>query len=405
MSDKIQTPESRWCHPELVNSILAGETEKVAGLLPTNGAPRWNAFRALADFVHSSDSCHLDEAIRQFDLALGDEGKNLVEHQMDVHRRFKNHGWYETRLKANEKKETGKDLLLKPEWSPGTFIVSDFLELKQIHGSEPGTPAPSGQQPVLVSECTPIVYAGTRVFEPGVVELVIERIPGPKGLVTPDFLALGLIALDGEGDRNFLVSMQETIRYTLHSYPTDSNSRFRWRIRKHRAGRLPGSLKDRSAEAAAACCTYALLQNSKDPLRPLVRPLLDAEVVITGTIDRTQHTPEFDLTSVGPVDPLTIPDKLRAASDARLACVLIKSDQEYDKEEASKPVKAGANIKHTSILVQGVDNLAQAYDSLLITSKAVAAYKKQVCGEWAKLWDPQPTPDAYKNASKAEADE
>jgi hypothetical protein len=372
--------------------VLDGNSADVAKKLqlPGNAQPRWLALLALAKFFTDQDTENLDEAIRQFDLTLGDEGTKLVPHNYELDPLVKNFGWFKSSV---GRKASG--LILRTHWTPGTFIVYDYLKEIKKDGS-------NVSRAILntVSESTPIVFAGNKVQNPGVVELVIDRLPGPIGLVTPDFFAMGQVDFIGLKQEDFLTSLQSTIRYAIRSTSNskDRNSRFRWRIRRYRGGDLPISLKDRSAEAAAACCTHALLQYDKDSLRPL----LDPDVGITGTVEALAH-PDFDRTPVGRVHVGTIPDKRDGAQDAKLSCLVLSSGHISDHLSPHRGLRVnGRELERKETHIQHVSNLAEAYDALLITSAAVAAYKEKVCKAWEKEWDPQPTPVTYPDSTKAE---
>jgi len=90
----------------------------------------------------------------------------------------------------------------------------------------------------------------------------------------------------------------------------------------------------------------------------------------------------------------TLDSKIRAARNADLTAVLI-CEKQFQKRKKTNKGQADE-----SPLVQPVSTLADAYDSLLITSAAVAEHKKRICDEWDKAWDPQKTPQAYIDASK-----
>ena len=130
--------------------------------------------------------------------------------------------------------------------------------------------------------------------------------------------------------------------------------------------------------------------------------LLDSTVAVTASFgDRgDKKLEDWPISTVG---ENTIHSKFNAAANAGLIAVIVSRGQVPPEKEVHT-TNAKREEDRKSVHIQAVDTLAEAYDSLLITSQAVAAYKKKLCEEWKDQWAPMETPDEYVNAKSTNPD-
>jgi hypothetical protein len=354
---------------------------------------RWEGFQALAQLMVTDDATWLGKAITALDNCLCQDPQETspcpdsYDAVLD---------WLES--KGDAGRRITSELRQRP-WTAGDYIACDFLWQRYGGGRSNGRP---DGPPILGTESTPILVASSI---PGlkdhdaVLDLVVELLPGPSGarpLVTPDLWSMGMIAFRKEepseastakeDQRSFLRVMHDAFRLAW-----GMAGRLRWRL-KARSGRFPKAISGRSAEVAAVCAARALASQGAD--NP--GPLLDPGVAITACLGQPSHM--LERRSVQPVSSKTIVAKLNAALAAGLAAVLVADGQFSPSRErhTSQPDRKDA----PSLIIQTVSDLDQAYDSLLITSRAVAAYKAKIVKEWTDKWDEQPTPTEFTHEAR-----
>jgi hypothetical protein len=229
-------------------------------------------------------------------------------------------------------------------------------------------------------ERTPLLFASQT--EGWVVNLCVERRPGPPGLITPDWWRLGLFPLGANNE--LLIAIHDGFRVALEHYGEGKRIHLRWWLEKH--AKTQSLLFDTITEGgsvavAAACVARVLLEED----RGAPRTLLDDGVAVSGTLGDISAGTGFDQHKVGLVGYHD--KKIEAAQDAGLIAVLLAADSDKKLFTPDQPGET------KGILVQPVTTLDHAYDSLLITSQAVAEYKQRVVEHWDKLWYEKETPE------------
>jgi hypothetical protein len=254
------------------------------------------------------------------------------------------------------------------KWTPAIWQLLDFLaEWK-------GTELP------VVRERTPILLANKSIGR--VYFLVVERLPGPPGLVYPFWWKLGLMHLDR--DEAFVQAVHKGLR-AITNLHRGVRIRLRWWLERHPAtetwfDQLEGS---NSVEVAAACVATALF--APNPSEP--RPLLDDTVAVSATLEeKVVQPPAADDYLIGAVDLME--KKVAAAAEAELSGVVFSSD-------AETPEEPGRQRNNHAPDVQFAATLADAYDRLLVNSAAVTAYKAGIVAEWKRQWQEEGTPTEF----------
>lgn len=358
---------------------------------------RWEAFLALARFVAREDDADFAAAVKAFNRALGPDGEKTYDRPRGVSASIDRFG--PSRLKGGPRVFPALD---EERWSPGVFIVHDFLVPRWQQA--PGTPPPA--TPAVLVEKTPILTVASdetlSINQPSAaLWLSVEALPGPPGLITPDFWSLGLLGFGTSkgDDKDFLQITHEAFRLTL---VPERHLRLRWRLER-RYQRLPRVIRGRSAETSAACAAWALMQREPGS----ILALLDADVAISARLGplwpgRLEDQP------LGDVNKDTLSQKIRLAADAHLASLLFWEKQPgcTFNDDACPPVQPAAN-------------LGNAYDKLLVMSKVIRDYKREVVYDWQggevngeplrdkvdpdKVrgdWIPKETHEDFKNAAR-----
>jgi hypothetical protein len=251
---------------------------------------------------------------------------------------------------VNESLFSKVDSHLHP-WTPGSWMVWDVLS----HWSTSTTP--------VVSETTPVLFAFGGQGQ--VMRLTVEALPGPRGLVTPDWWRLGLSAFDTKDEAQCLLS---SLGRVIHLAGRNSGLRFRWRLTgKMDAWKYP--LEGRSLEAAAAVATLAVLEQYEERKRSdatHLQPVLDPHAVVTGVVKTNGPNPcEWVLE---PVTDGTLPAKWKAAIESSLDVVCVPASQE---------IKDIARPENVRALVQ-VATVNAALEELRSVQRAFANYGKYI---------------------------
>lgn len=218
-------------------------------------------------------------------------------------------------------------------WTPGSWAVWDALN--HLNGSPP---------PTLFAERTPVLLdGGTKDGQ--VVFLVVEGLPGPPGLVTPDAWRLGLTPFQARptGDH-----FAEAVNAAIGAV---AGRRQGFRLRWHLDGVTPAAcnvgLVGASGQAAAAMATLAVYE--RFGTRAAER-LLAPDVAITGMTKAGDGDPMG--WPVVPVTPTSLPSKFRAAH-ARGYDVAVAADQEVPDDAA----KVGCHVAPVGTLGAALDRM------------------------------------------------
>jgi hypothetical protein len=349
---------------------------------------RWNAFRRLAASFISSEKAHvhrhLAKAAQWFDKAL-----EVLDERIEEFDRPKNAS--NTLIKfgshLGRTARTAMAPLAKDRWTPGAFIVFDFL--REFH-----------DPPKVKSETTPVLAVGEIVGlndHGGVLHLVAESLPGPHGLITPDFWSMGLVAFPVVENATLVSITHRAFRCALSA---ERQVQLRWRLQP-KWGEFPRAVKGHSAEAAAACCVRGLMHHS--PEAP--GPLLDPSVAITASVADDGET--FDERLLQKVAEKTLDAKFQSAIHAGLTAVLVCEGQvPKEKHIHHNADKVDGRAQPGSVLIQPVRTLGDAYDGLLVTSAGIRKYKEKTCDAWDGerngKWIEKPTPQEFIDASSRE---
>jgi hypothetical protein len=269
------------------------------------------------------------------------------------------------------------------DWRHSHWQLLDFL-------------APQKAKMPVVTERTPILLANDNIGK--VFILASERSFGPPGLVSPDWWKLGLLPL-GE-DNNFLTAIHEGFQAVLHR-DKERRIRLRWWLEMHPAT-TTGWFDDlgddnSSVQVAAACLAMALLCDEPTDLHPFLDDTVAVSARLGGLAGSAgmMHWPTNQLIE----RVASVQQKTDAARRARLSGVVFASANKPSNEANRANNDGGV----PGPVVQYVDTLADAYDSLLITSRAVADYKQKIVKEWTDKWDERPTPEEFTHEAGSSA--
>lgn len=373
---------------------------------------RWNGIAQSLRFVLERDLEKLTDAIESFNdafklLRVGHEPKLFPNpfralHQLEGLVKFARNS---RRIPIFE----------SPTWSTGTCLLYDFLTaLLSYSPVSASTKLQLFQIPSAynIAEGTPILSAKpdpSGYYTGYVNKLVLAaRRVGESTVLLPNFFSFGLVAFPNSNGSNFIELMHEALKKSI---PQNAGMHLSWEIERFRGVPYPEAFEGPSAQVAAACCSMALV----DPNRQGVEPLLDEGVAVTACLGEKSATPgDWELMTSDDIQPLeqgkrqritevsksSLHEKLEAAAIAGLTAVIVCRGQvPASKEDHTTNAQREEDKK--TVLVQSVDTLAEAYDSLLITSQAVAAYKETICADWDKQWAPMDTPKNYGNANSS----
>jgi len=228
-----------------------------------------------------------------------------------------------------------------------------------------------------------------------VLRLVVELLPGPKGLVTPDWWSMGLIRFpqspttmstgeDANRDMDFVESTQRLLVAIARSHPSH---RVRWRLEGYRATDNPGGspISGRSAEAAVVCAGLAAFERLKYPESPVLNP----NVAVTAVVDGEEK--DVSKRSLTHVNEVTIPDKFRAAAEAGIREVLVARTQ----KPHSLPEPPVSDKGHP-LRMHCVDTVDDAYLEIVTVNRYVRAYQEHVAVEFDKNWVLENSPAGAK---------
>lgn len=235
--------------------------------------------------------------------------------------------------------------------------------------TKPGEPITDSVGSLQAREVTPILVVGLGAQ---VLKFVVEMLPGPPGLVTPDWWPMGLISFPPPGAmaadpdaESQIVDFLASIQKVLATENAGKSGRLRWRLEPWTGNeRLPASLEGRSAEAAAACAARAVYERVAKP----AKPILSVKYAITATVEPGGK--------LGIIKGL--PHKCGAAGRADLTKVLVA------KNQPDLPEIPG-------LRVQPVATVAEAYSKLKKLNETLEPYLAHLDG-LAAQWDHRTTP-------------
>jgi hypothetical protein len=356
--------------PDTDNPDFARRLEDTSMRIGDSLASRFNAITSLACFARDPQRPHFDAAVGFIDEALRQLGEAPTAYPAPG-------------ADARTLKQFGLLDLQNRVWTAGTFGAYDFLHRRW----EASQPPRRETTPVLAVRGDVIILNDINA----VLNLVVEALPGPRGLVTPDFWALGLMGFPGTPDSNFVSVMHSAFRAVLSD---KHHVRLRWRLEKRR-GDFPRVIQGRSATASAACCALGLAEQ----MQGAAGPLLDRDVAITACLEPTNQQGDHAL---GAVNEETINAKFQAALEAKLAGVVVSHQQRnlppngvYQNRQTLDGKPMGGEM-----LVHSVGTLEDAFDALLAVPTGIKAYKNAICRAWDAVWEERETPEEFKADSK-----
>ncbi len=257
----------------------------------------------------------------------------------------------------------------------GGWVVYDTLW--HFQHSQPGRPIPMADG-ILAREETPIIVVGG-VGQ--VIRLVVELLPGPAGLVTPDWWPMGLMQFPqpdaGMPDdfRNRFADFVASTHRVLTAVAVGKAGRLRWRLEPRNQCEssrwLPVSLEGRSAEAAVASVGLAVYERAAYPADPVLNP----SVSVTARVEGEQ--PNVSLRRLDSV--WSLQEKCRAAGAAGLSEVVVASDP-------------GRVILPDGLRLTAVDTVNAAYFELQMNNVFIRNYQQLLCTEYDDEWYPEITP-------------
>jgi hypothetical protein len=259
------------------------------------------------------------------------------------------------------------------EWTSAVWQFLDFVydwKFKQPQGSDhaPVVMIPTNR------ETTPLLLANAKLGR--VFSLVVEGLPGPRGLMYPVWWKLGLLPL-GE-DNNFVKAIHAGFAAVTKN--CNKRIRLRWWLKPHE-GSAPGWFDDldddnSSVQVAAACAAVALFSDEPSDARPLLDETVAVSACLSGRGLDLSKRDWAENHKIGAV--AYYQRKLEGATQAGLSGVVFSSSH----SGLEKDTKRRSEGNNPGPIVQCVDNLADAYDGLLITSKAIQAYKREIVYDW-----------------------
>ena len=246
---------------------------------------------------------------------------------------------------------------------------------------------PPALQPVAEETAFLIVSNGAGAVR----KLVVEWLPGPLGLVTPDWWPMGLIRFPQTDDKastadelcrdtGFVESTQRVLSGVATRLTT---GRLRWRVEAYRPTENPGvtPISGRSAEAAVVCAGLAVCERLTSPELAVLNPNVCITAVVEGDdADVTKRT-------LGTVNSETVADKFRAAAEAGIPEVLAAKVQKPDPLPkplvSARPGEAGG----TELLSHRIGTVDEAYLEIVLENRYVKLYKSNVASDWEAKWE------------------
>jgi len=294
--------------------------------------------------------------------------------------------------------------------SPGEYILEDFqnqIDEKKASRSGRDETVPAiekiGDQRIL-TEKTPVLFGCVGGSGGLALRLVVEALPGPPGLVTPNHFKLGLIPFpipSGHPERHLPAAIQRIMRVAILQ---DAVSlRLRWHFEdvnpealktlfgeaaKERTADKSFPLVGRSVEAAAVCAVMAIAERYHDWRKPpvdqhdktvrRVNPMLDEQVAVTGSVTYRRDLP-LATWRIGPVSPGTLRNKFIAAKKATIDTVCL-----------AKQEVAADDSKIVSTL-QFVETVQDAYQVLDNYQDILDRYREHVRSQFIMREEDTPT--------------
>jgi hypothetical protein len=273
----------------------------------------------------------------------------------------------------------------------GGWLVYDVLWHLR-HSAKEGRPPASGGG-LAAREETAVLGAGGAGR---VMKLVVELLPGPPGLVTPDWWPMGLIQFpqrpvvgSDKTHQQFADFVASTQKLLSACVDAKQPYRLRWRLEPYRPHDPldSGPFSGRSAEAAVVSAGLTVYERLGQPDRPVLNPNVCITAVVDGDDEDVRKRP------LTPVNEATISDKFRAAAEAGLHEVLVATGQQPDPlpepvvlRRADDP---GARLALRSHVVATVD---AAYQEIVTVNKYVRAFQDAVVREHDGKWVMEATP-------------
>ncbi len=261
----------------------------------------------------------------------------------------------------------------------GAWLVYDVLW--HLQHSKPGQTGRSGDG-LEIREETAFLVVSAGTGPNYALRLVAELLPGPPGLVTPDWWPMGLIvfsqpvphasAADKDRFADFVASTQGLLREVADR---QKPYRLRWRLEERRAEDTPwvAPITGRSGEAAVVCLGHAVYER----LTHRSHPVLNPSVAITATVPNDH--PDVRRRRLGTVNEGTIPGKFQAVESAGLREVLVAAGQRPD------PLPTHPSFTR-------VATVADAIMEISATNQYIRAYRGWVRAQFDDEWVEVDTP-------------
>ncbi len=326
---------------------------------------RWRGLSFVAQALLLGRNSHehlgfIGEAIKRFDAAWGEAAK-----------RFKADWEPAACSDASVAQRTEEELfafyesVLSPPWTPGSWMVWDILcQVNQI--ANPSRTHRS-VKPLAVEKTNVLFGRGTG----GLMKLVLELLPGPAQLVTPNWWRLGMAAISTVvgAERYFLGAIQRAM--TLAA-PRDRAVRLRWHLEATDERLWEAALEGRSGEAAAASvalAAYELLDEMEEgqDKNGLPEPILDENVAVSAAVGNNGPGGIANRPLL-PVEKDTLPAKFSAAMKAGIDVVGLADGQPMD----------GVAIPD-GLHVEFLPTVGEAFNRLRAVNRAFERY-----GDWVR---------------------
>ena len=235
---------------------------------------------------------------------------------------------------------------------------------------------------LLARETIPVLTTGS------VLNLVVEILPGPRGLVTPDWWPMGLILFPtpqvGDGQcseeqrryADFLEATQRVITTVVGKLGL--NQRVRWRLeaRADQPNSWDHSVVGRSAEAAAAIVARAVCEAVYTGQSPILDPNAAITACLQG-MDSDRSSWEFENAALETVEDGSMATKLKMARMVHLSSVFVCEGQGPQAIVHSFP----------ELHLGPCKTLGEAYEKLRYEQRFIKAYRQHIVSEWNSKWE------------------
>ena len=260
---------------------------------------------------------------------------------------------------------------LPPLSTPGGWIVFDMLGHIQEKSRQP-EPLACAEVPVLLDD------GGNGQLA----KFVVELLPGPDGLVTPDWWAMGLMhfpstRISTSGISTSLDNFAESTQRLLRAIWKDKPNRLRWRLEPWKGGLTPTIVFGRSGEGAVAVAGRSVLLSQSAVESEREDAGLNSQIGITATVTESDQ-PMKDW-RLGPVANTSIPNKFHAAAAGGLTEVQVATGQ-------------GPTPRPTTVRSHEVATLGGAYFEMQLSNEYIRAIQTKARTEYDDEWYPEITP-------------